>query len=132
MTTLTHTHGTDSSTRRRPPVTVIAASALTALIAAVGAYGAIYFTGKEGWDAAGATFVATYEFITLAGLVSAVAFLRGHALARVGVIVYGIWMTYFTVFKITAIQEWEAIPFGAIALTTLLLATRPSARDYTR
>ena len=132
MTTLTHTHGTDSSTRRRPPATVIGASALTALIAAVGAYGAIYFTGKEGWDAAGATFVATYEFITLAGLVSAVAFLRGHALGRVGVIVYGIWMTYFTVFKITAIQEWEAIPFGAIALTALFLATRRSARDYTR
>ena len=132
MTTLTQTHGTDSSTRRRPPATVIGASALTALMAAVGAYGAIYFTGKEGWDAAGATFVATYEFITLAGLVSAVAFLRGNTLGRIGVIVYGIWMTYFTVFKITAIQEWEAIPFGAIALTTLLLATRRSARDYTR
>jgi hypothetical protein len=130
MTALTNTHPA-TTTRRRPPATVLAASILVGLIAAVGGYGAIYFTGLEGWSGLGLTYVISYEFLTLSGLVAAVAFLRGHRLGRPGVIVYAIWMIYFTIFKVAAFQEWQAIPFGVIATTALLCATRPSARNYT-
>ncbi len=128
MTALTETR-TETHTGR-PPLTVLAGSILTGLITAFGAYGAIYFTGLEGWDAAGATFVVTYEFITLCGLLAAIAFARGYRLGRTGVIVYGIWMVYFTAFKVIAIQEWQAIPFGVVAILALVCATRPSARAY--
>lgn len=123
---------TDSTTTsRRPPATVLVASILTGLTAAFGAYGAIYFTGLEGWDMAGLTFVVTYEFIALCGLLGAVAFTRGHRLGRTGVIVYAIWMLYFTTFKVAVVNEWEAIPFGVVAALALVAATRPASRYYT-
>jgi hypothetical protein len=131
MTALTDTHSTPA-TRRRPPATVVAASILLGLIALVGAYGAIYFTGLEGWDGIGLSFVISYEFLAAFGLIAIVAFLSGHRLGRPGVMLYAVWMIYFTVFKLVAFQETQAIPFGVIAAVALSLATRPSARAYTR
>jgi hypothetical protein len=131
MTALTDTD-TAPATRRRPPATVLATSILLGLIAAFGGYGAIYFTGLEGWNGIGLTYVVSYEFLTLSGLIAVVAFLRGHRLGRPGVIMYGIWMIYFTIFKVATFQEWQAIPFGVIASVALFCATRKSARAYTR
>ncbi|HET7352358.1 MAG TPA: hypothetical protein VFJ28_15605, partial [Marmoricola sp.] len=64
----------------RPPAPALTAGLLTILLGVVGGYGAIYFTGLEGWDAFGATYVTTYEWITLTGLVAAIAFVRGNHL----------------------------------------------------
>jgi hypothetical protein len=121
MTTMTSTR---SITRRRPSVTTVTASVLLTLIAVVGGYGAIYFTGLEGWDGIGVSFVVAYEFLTLTGLVAVAAFLRGHRLGRPGVILYATWMIYFTLFKLIAFQELQAIPFGVLALIALVCATR--------
>jgi hypothetical protein len=129
MTAITNANAT-TTTRRRPPATVIAASILLGLIAAVGAYGAIYFTGLEGWSGLGLSFVVSYEFLAVGGLIAIIAFLRGHRLGRPGVTVYAIWMIYFTLFKLIAFQELQAIPFGVIATTALVLITRPSSREY--
>ncbi|TCC45482.1 hypothetical protein E0H73_44680 [Kribbella pittospori] len=125
MSTVTSTR---SATTRRPPATVVAASVLLGLIAAIGGYGAIYFTGLEGWNGIGASFVVTYEFLSVGGLIAAIAFLRGHRLGRPAVIAYAIWMIYFTVFKLVAFQELQAIPFGVIATIALICATRPTSR----
>ncbi|MGW7682445.1 hypothetical protein ACWGID_17005 [Kribbella sp. NPDC054772] len=119
---------TRSTTRRRPSAAVVTASVLLGLIALVGGYGAIYFTGLEGWDGIAKSFVVAYEFLTLTGLVAVAAFLRGHRLGRPGVILYATWMIYFTAFKLIAFQEIQAIPFGLMALVALVCATRPSAR----
>ncbi|TDW89930.1 MULTISPECIES: hypothetical protein [Kribbella] len=121
MTTMTSTR---SITRRRPSATAVTASVLLTLIAVVGGYGAIYFTGLEGWDGIGVSFVVAYEFLTLTGLVAVAAFLRGHRLGRPGVILYATWMIYFTLFKLIAFQELQAIPFGVLALIALVCATR--------
>ena len=128
MTTQTTAHSTETAARAaaagRPPGTVLIASALLGLIAAVGGYGAIYFTGLEGWSGIGASFVVAYEFLSLGGLIAVVAYLRGHRLGRPGVTVYAIWMIYFTLFKLIAFQELQAIPFGVIAVVALVLVRR--------
>jgi len=121
MTTITTARTTAT---RRPPATVLAVSGLLGLIAAVGGYGAIYFTGLEGWDGIGVSFVVAYEFLSLTGLIAIVAYLRGHHLGRPGVIFYASWMIYFTLFKLIAFQELQAIPFGVIAASALVLAVR--------
>ena len=69
-----------------------------------------------------------YEFLTLTGLIAVVALLRNHPLGRPGVILYATWMIYFTLFKLIAFQELQAIPFGLIAAVALVLVTRRSAR----
>lgn len=125
---MTTTTTTMTSTRRRPSAAVVTASVLLGLIALVGGYGAIYFTGLEGWDGIAMSFVVAYEFLTLTGLVAVAAFLRGHRLGRPGVILYATWMIYFTLFKLIAFQEVQAIPFGVLALVALVCATRPAAR----
>lgn len=112
--------------RRRPAAVV--ASVLVALIAAVGGYGAIYFTGLEGWDGIGVSFVVAYEFLSLIGLVAAVAHLRGHRLGRPAVILYATWIIYFTLYKLIAFQELQAIPFGVLAAIALACVIRPPAR----
>ena len=124
MTTDITTAGSTAAATRRPPATVLAASALLGLIAAVGGYGAIYFTGLEGWNGIGASFVVAYEFLSLTGLVAVVAYLRGHRLGRPGVTFDAIWMIYFTLFKLIAFQELQAIPFGVIAVVALVLVRR--------
>lgn len=124
MTTISGTTDTRPATRRRPSATVITTSILLGVIAAVGGYGAIYFTGLEGWSGIGLSFVVAYEFLSLTGLVAVVAYLRGHPLGRPAVIFYATWMIYFTLFKLIAFQELQAIPFGAIATLALLLTTR--------
>ncbi|WP_328525145.1 hypothetical protein [Kribbella sp. NBC_00359] len=125
MTTATTTHST--ATRRRP-ASVLVAAILLGLIAAAGGYGAIYFTGLEGWTALGVCFVVAYEFLTLTGLIAVVALLRNHPLGRPGVILYATWLIYFTLFKLIAFQELQAIPFGVIAAVALVCVTRRSAR----
>lgn len=121
MTTVT---SAASTTTRRLPATSVTGAILLGLIAAVGGYGAIYFTGLEGWDGIGASFVVAYEFLSATGLIAVIAFLRGHRLGRPGVIFYAVWMMYFTLFKLIAFQELQAIPFGVIAAISLVLVTR--------
>ncbi|TQJ06206.1 hypothetical protein [Kribbella jejuensis] len=121
-TTAITTHRT--TVRRRPAAVV--ASVLVALIAAVGGYGAIYFTGLEGWNGIAVSFVVAYEFLSLIGLVAAVAHLRGHRLGRPAVILYATWMIYFTLYKLIAFQELQAIPFGVLAAIALVCASRPA------
>ncbi|RYU14117.1 hypothetical protein [Nocardioides iriomotensis] len=123
------TSTTLSTTRR--PATVVTATALTTLLALVGGYGAIFFTGLDGWDAAGITFVTTYDAIALFGLVSAWAMFLGNAHGRVGVAAYAIFMIGFTVMKVLTIQELQAIPFGVVALGVLAAALHPRSRAYT-
>ena len=119
---------TDPTTghRRRPAAVV--ASVLVALIAAVGGYGAIYFTGLEGWDGIGVSFVVAYEFLSLIGLLAAIAHLRGHRLGRPAVVLYATWIIYFTLYKLIAFQELQAIPFGVLAAIALACVIRPPAR----
>jgi len=124
VTTATTTH----STATRRPASVLVAAILLGLIAAAGGYGAIYFTGLEGWTALGVCFVVAYEFLTLTGLIAVVALLRNHPLGRPGVILYATWLIYFTLFKLIAFQELQAIPFGVIAAVALVCVTRRSAR----
>jgi hypothetical protein len=120
----TATTGTTATTARRRPARVVVASVLVTLIAAVGGYGAIYFTGLEGWSGIGVSFVVAYEFLSLTGLLAAVAFFRGHPLGRPAVIFYAAWMIYFTLFKLIAFQELQAIPFGVLAGVALVCAAR--------
>jgi hypothetical protein len=122
---------TTLTTTRRRPGTVVAATALTTLLALVGGYGAIFFTGLEGWDATGITFVTTYDAIALFGLVSAWAMFLGNAHGRVGVVAYAIFMVGFTVMKVLTIQELQAIPFGVVALGVIAGALHPRTRAYT-
>jgi hypothetical protein len=128
---MTTTHSTpittSAPTRRRPASTLIAAI-LLGLIAAIGGYGSIYFTGLEGWTALGVCFVVAYEFLTLTGLIAVVALLRNHPLGRPGVMLYAAWMIYFTLFKLIAFHELQAIPFGVIAAVALVLVALRSAR----
>lgn len=132
MTAITHTTTTAELVRRRPPATVIAAVGLTVLVTAFGAYGAVYFTGSHGFSDVELTFLVAYEFITLFGLVSAVALARRSRLGQAGVVTYGIWMTVFTAFKVGYIHETQAIPFGVVGIAVLLLALSRSARGYAR
>jgi hypothetical protein len=116
--------------RTRPPVPALAAAVLTLLMSAVGAYGAIYFTGLDGWDLMSGTFVTTYEYVALTGLAAALAMFRGSYLGRVGVLWYAAFQLVFTAYKLVVVHEGQAIPFGVLALTVLVLATRPSVRAY--
>jgi hypothetical protein len=117
--------------RHRPPVTVLAAVGLTVLVTLVGGYGAIYFSGLDGFTELDLTFLVAYEFLTGLGLVSALAMARRSALGRAGLVTYGIWITLFNLFKIGYVHEAEAVPFGVVGLAVLALALTRSARDYT-
>jgi hypothetical protein len=123
---------TATPTRRRLPAPAVTAGILALLMAAFGGYGAIYFTGLEGWDDFGYTYVTTYECIAVTGVLSAIALLRGHRLGLVGVLWFATFQVVFTACKLVTIQETEAIPFGVAALVVLALATRPSVRSYFR
>ena len=129
MTTLT-TPTTGETSRPRPNAAVITLIALTVLVTCFGAYGAVYFSGLEGWTDLGLTFVVAYEFLTLLGLVSAIAFARRSPLGRAGLVTYGVWMNVFTAFKVGYIHETEAIPFGVVGLAILVLALSRPARRY--
>jgi hypothetical protein len=122
----------DLAGRRRPPAPALVAIGLTTVLALFAGYGAIYFTGLEGWDAGGITFVTTYEAISLFALTSAVALARGSSHGRVGLVAYGIFMLGFTVMKLVTIQEWEAIPFGVVGAVVLGLALHPRTRAFAR
>lgn len=130
-TTSTTTHA-ELAGRRRPPAPAIVAIALSTVLALFAGYGAIYFTGLEGWDAAGITFVTTYEAVSLFAITSAVALARGSSHGRVGLVAYGIFMVGFTVMKVVTIQEWEAIPFGVVGAVILGLAMHPRTRAFAR
>lgn len=104
--------------------------ALTVLVTLFGGYGAVYFTGLDGFTEIGLTFLVAYEFVTVLGLVSAVALARRRPLGRVGLVVYGVWMTVFTVFKVGYVHETEAIPFGVVGLLILGLALSRRVRDF--
>jgi hypothetical protein len=131
MTTLTgaHTTTTTGAVRRPSPAALVAAG-LVGLTSAFGAYGSIYFTGLEGWDAFGITYVTIYVFVALTGFVAAVALARGQRLGLVGVTWYAAFNVVFTSMKLITIQEGSAIPFGLVALVVLGLVTRPSVRRY--
>jgi hypothetical protein len=129
MTTLAGTRTTSPDLTKTPRGLHVAA-ALVALMAAFGAYGAIYFTGLEGWDDFGITYVTAYEFISLTGLVAALGAFRGHHLGAVGVIWYAAFQVVFTSMKWLTIQEVSAIPFGVLGLVVLALVARPSVRAH--
>lgn len=127
MSTLTST----APAATRTPVPVVAASVLTLLLGLVGGYGAFYFSGLGGGiTAEEATFVVTYESFVALGLVSAVALLRRSPYGRAGTAAYATFMVIFTIFKLVSIQEWEAMPFGVVALVVLVLVTGGPARRY--
>jgi hypothetical protein len=137
MTTTTQPSPTTASApatgrpvRTRPPVAVVAAVALTVLIAAVGGYGALYFSGLDGWSDMDLTFVVAYDFLALFGLVSAVAFARRSLIGHAGLVTYAVWMNVFNAFKVGYIHEAEAIPFAVVGLLILGLALSRPARRY--
>jgi hypothetical protein len=132
MTLTQHRTETTASTRRRLPAPALTAAVLVLLMGAMGAYGAIYFTGLEGWDDFGYTYVTTYEYLAFTGVVSAIALLRGHRLGLVGVLWFATFQVVFTACKLVTIQEVSSIPFGVAALVVLALATRPSVRAFFR
>ena len=119
-----------TSRRGRPPAPVLTASMLTILLSLFAGYGAIYFTGLEGWDAAGITYVTTYEATVVLALVSAVALLRGSAHGRVGLAAWAAFMVVFTAMKLITIQELSAIPFGVVGLLVGGLALHPATKRW--
>ena len=129
MTTLIGSRTTVPHVSRTPRPALVAA-ALVALMSAFGAYGAIYFTGLEGWDDFGITYVTAYEFISLTGLAAGVSLLRGHRLGWVTATWYAAFQVVFTAMKLLTIQEISAIPFGVAGLVVLGLVTRPSVRAH--
>jgi hypothetical protein len=136
-TTLSSPRSTDAATTTapgsrstRPPATAIVAASLACLTAAVGGYGAVYFTGTGGFTQIELTFLVAYEFLAALGLVSAIALLRGRSLGQAGTVVYALWMTVFTAFKVGYIHETEAIPFGIVGLVILGLALAPATRRF--
>ena len=129
--TVTSRTGESVRVSGRPPATALTASVLTILVALFGGYGAIYFSGLEGWDAMTITFVTTYEAIVVFALVSAVALLRGSEHGRLGLVCYGIFNVAFTAMKLITIQETEAIAFGVVGLVVLGMALHPTTRRFT-
>jgi hypothetical protein len=133
MTSTTGTRtNSELTARRRPPAPALVAIGLATVLALFAGYGAIYFTGLEGWDAFGITYVTTYEAISLFALASAFALARGSSHGRVGLVAYGIFMVGFTIMKVLTIQEWEAIPFGVVGAVVLGLALHPRTRAFAR
>ncbi len=121
-----------ASTTRRPPATVIIATVLTLLLASVGTYGAIYFSGLDGYDPVDATFLSMYGYLSFIGIVSAIAQLRGSTIGQAGTIAWAGFMVTFTVVKLVTIQETEAIGFGVIALVVLCLELTGPTRRFLR
>lgn len=114
----------------RPPATVIVAAVLTVLLAAVGTYGAVYFSGLDGYDPIDATFLSVYGYFSLVGAAAAITQVRGSRIGRAGVIMWSVWMVVFTLVKIVTIMETEAIPFGVVALVVLALTLAPPTRRF--
>ena len=128
--TLDSTFTTPAARPGRPPATAIAAGALTLLVAGFGAYGAVYFTGLDGFTDLGLTFLVAYEFLSVLGIVSAIGTLRGRPLAHAGLVLYATWMLVFTTFKVGYIHETQAIPFGVVGLAVLVLSLAPATRRF--
>ncbi len=118
--------------RVRPPATVIAAAALTIVVASVGTYGAVFFTGIDGYDDVDITFVSLYAYVALIGIVSVVLQLRGSAIGRAGAITWALFGVMFTLVKLITIQEMEAIGFGVVSLIVLALEFAPATRRFIR
>jgi hypothetical protein len=135
MTTNTTSEPISADTRAtsvRPPATVIIATALTILLASVGTYGAVFFSGLDGYDPVDATFLTMYGYLSLIGVVAVIAQLKGSATGRAGVIAWGIFMALFTLVKLVTIQETEAISFGVVALIVVGLELAPPTRRFIR
>jgi hypothetical protein len=121
---------TSAAARTRPPAAVVAAVGLTLLVAGVGGYGALYFSGLGGWTDMDLTFVVAYDFLALLGIVSAVAFARRSLIGHAGLVAFAVWMNVFNAFKVGYIHEVEAIPFAVVGLLILALALSRPARRY--
>ena len=135
MTTHTdseHLSSAAATATRRPPATAIVASVLTILLASVGSYGAIYFSGLDGYGPVDATFLSMYCYLSLIGIVSVIAQWRGSALGQAGMIIWAIFMALFTLVKLVTIQETEAISFGVVALIVVALELAPPTRRFIR
>ncbi|MHA6668366.1 hypothetical protein ACX3O0_05805 [Homoserinimonas sp. A447] len=131
-TTPDHLPTTAPTTPRRPPATVIIATILTILLASVGTYGAIYFSGLDGYGPVDATFLSMYGYLSLIGIVSVIAQLRGRAIGQAGTIAWAGFMALFTLVKLVTIQETEAISFGVIALIVIALELAGPTRRFIR
>lgn len=121
----------DPTGARRPPAAT-AAAVLGVLLALAGGYGALYFTGLEGWDESAVRFVTTYAAWSVLGVVAGLATWVGHRHGPAGLVAYGLFMVVFAVMKVLSIAEWEAIPFGVAGLVVALLALTPGTRRFAR
>lgn len=127
--TTVDTGSSEPALRRRPPA-AITAGLLTVLVCLVGSYGAVYFSSLDGLDDEGLTFLVAYVPVSVFGIVSALALLRGSAAGRLGVLTYALWLTVFNVFKIFYIGEGEAVPFGVVGLLILAGTLAPATRRW--
>jgi Kef-type K+ transport system membrane component KefB len=106
------------------------ASVLTILLASLGTYGAIFFSGVDGYDPVDATFLSMYGYLSAVGIVSAVLQLRGRSIGQAGVILWATFMALFTLVKLVTIQETEAISFGVVALLIVALELVPPTQRF--
>ena len=111
---------------------MIVASVLTILLASVGTYGALYFSGLDGYDPVDATFLSMYVYLSAMGVASVIAQLRGSTVGQAGVIAWGLFMALFTLVKLVTIQETEAIGFGVVALIVVGLELASPTRRFIR
>ncbi|CAN5877330.1 hypothetical protein BH24ACT8_BH24ACT8_10630 [soil metagenome] len=131
MTTTERTAAsTPEASRRRMHPSVIVAATLTALAAAFGGYGSIYFSGLDGYTESDLTFLVAYLFMAVLGIVAAIAWLSRHPLGRPGVVLFAVWLTVFNVFKVGYVRETEAVIFLVVGLLILGLALAAPARAH--
>jgi hypothetical protein len=126
---------TQTITRSRTPLTAGAAAALSVLLAAVTAGGAIYFSFFAPNARVGAgivVFSAAFLAIKATEVAAAAGVLRGSRRAwqlLIGLMV--VWEVGFSIVKLIVWHETEALLFAGVALlvvTPLLLA--PATRRY--
>lgn len=120
-----------SSTGRRRPASALVAATLTLLSAAVGSYGAVFFSSGDGISNMEANFLLGYLAISAYGVVCALWLLRGAEPGRVGVVFYGAWLLLFNAFHVLFIQDLGALPFGLIGAGIALAAMTPAVRRLT-
>ena len=126
---------TQTITRSRAPLAARTAAALSVLLAAVTAGGAVYFSFFAPNARAGAgivVFITAFLAIKATEVAAAAGVLRGSRLAwqiLVGLMV--VWEVGFSIVKLVVWHETEALLFAGVALlvvTPLLLA--PATRRH--
>ncbi len=122
-----------SEARQRPPLTVLAAGALVALLAAATAYGSFWFSfvdGAPGVRPGYVVFVALFWAVDAVALAATAGLLRRRPAARRVLTGYAVAGMLFTAVKIVAYHETEAVVFGVVGLLLLALLQAPATRRY--